>query len=119
MRHGLPLLIIALTVAAPAGAQQSPRYSIPAPGAAREGPALRSAIEADGQPAAGAEARSRPPSAPTPVTPNFFPPPAAGAAAGQCRLTCDRGYYFCLSGDDGTDCPGAWGQCRAGCDRPD
>ena len=113
MRLLLPLAIFALATAAPAGAQQAGRYATPDRGEAREGRAVRGALAAESEaPAANAAA---PAISPIPA-PNLASPSWPAAARGQCRLACDRAYYFCLSDDDGTNCPGEWSRCRAGCD---
>lgn len=129
MRRLLPLLILAMALAAPAGAQQAGRYAMPAPSAPRESPALRGALAADlDEPAADSPA-----AVPGVLAPAILPPPASTAAppaysppvstsfgadasgGGQCRQSCARTYYFCLANDDDDNCSQDWGQCRAKC----
>ena len=38
---------------------------------------------------------------------------AAGGA--DCRTSCDKAYYLCLSTDDGGQCSTTWSQCLTGC----
>lgn len=129
MRRLLPLLTLALGLAAPAGAQQAGRYAIPEPGAALESRALRGALAAglDETPS-DAPARLRdvlapalPPPLPqtsAPNVPRYAPPLSFGSDAssgGQCRLSCARTYYFCLANNGDDTCAQDWGQCRARC----
>jgi hypothetical protein len=58
--------------------------------------------------------------------------PAASATAGlapgaattapldptNCRMSCGRGYYFCLAGGEPTDCPSNWTRCLSACAKP-
>jgi hypothetical protein len=108
----LSILLLILAIPAPVGAQsQTHSYGVPAAGAPRDGVALRSALAADG----GEAVQSAPTASDQPlIAPLPFAPRRGNADAGQCRLACDRAYYFCLAGDDET-CPGDWGRCRAGC----
>ena len=119
MRRALTLCVLALAMAAPAGAQEKKaRPKVPPP-AASSGPALRGAVSA--------AAMSRAPDLPPPVDFNaaqslFLPSPIASAPVGgapqQCRLSCAQTYYFCLSSEDGESCSANWGQCRSACDAP-
>lgn len=94
MRAPSLLLILALGLAAPAGAQQPAK------------PAADRALPS-------------PPAMPTP-TPSALLAPLSpqGADAPRCRSTCASSYYFCLSTDAPEDCGANWMQCRNACDAP-
>ena len=38
---------------------------------------------------------------------------AVGGA--DCRTTCDKAYYLCLSNDDSGQCPTGWTRCLTAC----
>lgn len=50
--------------------------------------------------------------APLPVRPIASPAPTDG---GQCRRSCVRDYYFCLSAEDEATCSPIWVKCQARC----
>lgn len=50
--------------------------------------------------------------APLPVRPIASPVQADG---GQCRRSCARDYYFCLSSEDEATCSPVWVKCQARC----
>lgn len=103
----LLVMTLALALAAPAAAQQKGRLGEVAPSAT----GLRGPVPAGRAASAGAVA-GLPPSTPASAVPAS---PFEPAGADQCRLSCARSYYFCLSGDTPEQCPQAWGQCRAAC----
>lgn len=105
MRSVLALLVLTLALAGPAGAQQS-RITAGQPAA---GLALRGTLSADAPATQGQT---------VPLAPILFLPQPVAGAAGQCRLSCARSYYFCLSADGGDDCAPSWSQCRARCEAP-
>jgi hypothetical protein len=122
MRCALLLAALCLALAGPAAAQEKSRFVIVKPAPKAEA-GLRGRISAPG--------RVTPPLAPSapdaPADPPLAEPVGAAAsvtwkaapdrgAARQCRATCDRTYYFCLSGDDGGTCSNDWSQCRAKCE---
>ncbi len=90
MRRLLPLLLVSLALASPAGADQKPAPKKAPPPAVAVVPqtALQPLIPL---------ASSRP-----------------GGDPGQCRAACARSYYFCKAGDDDI-CPSQWAQCNARC----
>jgi len=109
MRRLAALLMLSLILAAPAGAQEARRIQVvkesPAPGALRG-----TAPEAqDAQVGADTLAALIP-----------LPPPVAPVGSKvstgprQCRASCSREYYFCLSSGEET-CPQTWTKCASGC----
>jgi len=118
MRRVLPLAVLILAVASPAGAQQK-KSRIKVPPAAAAG--LRGPVAAQ----APAVRQSPIPVAMSPdisAQSLFLPTPIASAPVGgapqQCRQTCAQTYYFCLAGDQQDECSASWGQCRSACDAP-
>jgi hypothetical protein len=119
MRRVLIPCVLALAMAAPAGAQEKKARPRVPPPAASSSPALRGPV--------AAAPMSLPASRPPPVDFSaaqslFLPSPIASAPVGgapqQCRLSCAQTYYFCAAGEDGESCSANWGQCRSGCDAP-
>lgn len=111
MRRLAILSLIALLLAVPAAAQDGDRI---APPRAADAPALRG--PAGEAPAEGeAETGSGGLAALVPVPPPVAPVGARVTYDGrQCRRTCHRDYYFCLSAEEET-CAPTWTKCMAGC----
>lgn len=113
MRRLAALLMLAILCAAPARAQDRGRIPVEDRAAAEAG--LRGTV---GEPADSAPAEPGSASAladlipaPLPVAPAGF---ASGEAVQQCRRSCAREYYFCLSAEDEI-CPPQWVKCNARC----
>ena len=104
MSKVLTLILLALAMASPAGAQQKSRTTV----VPKITPALRGSQSAVAPPVAAA--------AQSLFLPQPLSGPQAGVGAGQCRLSCAQSYYFCLSTEGAEDCGSNWGQCRARCD---
>jgi len=117
MRARLVLAVLWLALAGPAAGQEKSRFVIVRPQPTAEA-GLRGPLAM--QPASAAPAALPGPEAPPPEAPAGLPvlpalsAPTSSQAARQCRSSCDRAYYFCLSGEDG-ECPTIWGRCRNGC----
>ncbi len=112
MRRLALLALMSLALAAPAGAQDGGRLrGVQAEPAS----ALRGPVGAT--PDNGAEREASSLAALVPM-----PPPVAPVGTvlrtdtRQCRKTCNRDYYFCLSAEEDT-CAPAWTKCTAGCGR--
>lgn len=112
MRAAVLILSLSLALSAPAGAQTGLGLrgaQPPVPPAATTGAPVLPAPAPFTAPSEAAVASP-------PVSPLMSPlPPLPVDGAGQCRLDCAQGYYFCLSGGMADDCPAAWSQCRAAC----
>ena len=54
-----------------------------------------------------------------PVAAPALPAPSPPADAGECRMGCAQGYYFCRAGEQTGDCGSSWSQCVATCNSPD
>jgi hypothetical protein len=114
-QHGLPrlalLALMTLALAAPAGAQDGGRLR-----GAQSEPSLRGPVGET--PDNGAQDEADALAALVPM-----PPPVAPVGTlvlsdtRQCRRSCNRDYYFCLSADEDS-CAPAWTQCTARCGRP-
>lgn len=123
MRLALLMLAVAALAAGPAGAQQS-RPASPPQGESAVSKLLRGPVgtlggaapDRSGALRTAAGTAAAPASLPA-LRPLSTPPPPTGGA-GQCRMSCAREYYFCLSGEAAQECPTAWGQCRNACDAP-
>ena len=110
MRRLALLALMSLALAAPAGAQDGDRIRAVQgeAGAALRGPVGGPQDDSGGD-GAGSLAALVP-----------LPPPVAPAGTltrgdtRQCRQSCNRDYYFCLSADEDT-CAPAWAQCTARC----
>ena len=112
MRRLALLALMGLALAAPAGAQDGGRLrGIQAePASALRGPVGETPDDAAEEEAASlASLVPMPP----PVAPVGTLPRSDGR---QCRKTCNRDYYFCLSAEEDT-CAPAWTNCPAGCGR--
>jgi len=116
-------LTACLAAATPVGAQSDLRelgglrgaQSVPADPSAASAAQAPPAAGVAVLPAPGLGLMSGIPAALPPPPP---PLPSIGYDSDQCRSSCARGYYFCLSTERADDCPGAWGQCRARCEAP-
>ncbi len=109
--HRLALLaLMTLALAAPAGAQDGGRIRAAQgePVSALRGPVGETPDNSGGNDA-GALAALIP--MPPPVAPVGT---AAPGDTRQCRRSCNRDYYFCLSADEDS-CAPAWTQCTARC----
>lgn len=107
MRRLAACLLLSLTLAAPAAAQQGRIDPVPPD---REQAALRGPVDV----------APTPPPAPD-ETPALPPPPVqptglteSTASGSQCRLACSQAYYFCLAGEDDL-CPQSWSRCVSSC----
>lgn len=99
----LTILLIALALATPAGAQQGPRR-------------LRIVEPPKTVPLRPAETPPEPPpEVPAAPPPGFTPVRSADRDADRCRLACAKTLYFCLAEEDEVMCNGQWAQCAAGC----
>jgi hypothetical protein len=104
------LVLMSLALAAPAGAQDGGRIR---GGGAESTPTLRGPVggtPGDGTAVADSALASMVP-LPPPVAPVGTLP---RADARQCRQSCNRDYYFCLSAEEDI-CAPAWTQCTARC----
>jgi len=116
MRLRLALLVVcALGVALPASAaRKPPDITVVKP--VLRGPQSPPVVPADPAPpvvpATGAETSYVAPLA----GPGYSP--IAPADTGQCRAACSRGYYFCSSTEDPSDCSATWTQCSSRCRYP-
>ncbi len=54
---------------------------------------------------------------PPPPVRRMSPAPSKADEIAQCKATCSRTYYFCISGSDQTDCSPKWSQCLSRCNR--
>lgn len=104
------LALMSLALAAPAGAQDGGRLRIDpsASTATLRGPAGE-APDNGAADEAGSLAALVP--LPPPVAPVGTP---ARGDARQCRQSCNRDYYFCLSAEEET-CAPVWTKCTARC----
>lgn len=108
MRRFALLALIGLALAAPAGAQEDARLR-----GVQSEPSLRGPVGATPDDGAPDEAGSLASLVP-------LPPPVAPVGTitrpdnRQCRQSCNRAYYFCLSAEDDI-CAPAWTQCTARC----
>ncbi|ATQ40916.1 hypothetical protein [Caulobacter mirabilis] len=111
MRTAALVLILAGALATPASAQLRGKIQIVKPEAAPAG--LRGVAGGASQdaPRPRGDLSALVP-APPPVRPASSPLPAEG---GQCRKTCARDYYFCLSAEDEATCSPIWVKCQARC----
>jgi hypothetical protein len=108
MRRPAVCLVLSLILVAPAAAQQG-RITVPAASADQAG--LKGSVGAAPAPAAEPDAFTPLP-LPLPVRSSLSP--SSAATGSQCRLSCSRSYYVCLSGDDDR-CPQTWSRCVTGC----
>ncbi|MDP2260041.1 MAG: hypothetical protein Q8J89_10030 [Caulobacter sp.] len=112
MRRLALLALMSLALAAPAGAQDGGRIrAMPSePSVALRGP-VGETPDNGAQDEAGSLAALVP-----------MPPPVAPVGTvtrsdtRQCRQSCNRAYYFCLSAEEDI-CAPAWTQCTARCGR--
>lgn len=112
MRRLALLALMSLALAAPAGAQDGGRLrGLQAePASALRGPVGETPGNGAGD-EGGSLAALVP--MPPPVAPVGTLPRSDGR---QCRKTCNRDYYFCLSAEEDT-CAPAWTKCTARCAR--
>ncbi len=112
MRRLALLALMSLALAAPAGAQDGGRIRADGTSSAA---ALRGPVGETPDNAAPDEAGSLASLVP-------MPPPVAPVGTirrgepRQCRQSCNRDYYFCLSAEEDT-CAPAWTKCTARCGR--
>lgn len=109
MRIAAAVLLLFGVLAVSASAQELGRIQVkPEAGAPLRGSAAGGAPEA-ARPSADLSDLIP---APLPVRPISSP---IASAAGQCRKTCARDYYFCLSAEDESTCSPIWVKCQARC----
>lgn len=112
MRRFVLLALMGLALAAPAGAQEDGRLRGP-----RSEPSLSLRGPVGETPDNGAQGEAG-------SLASLVPMPQPVAPVGtvvrtdnrQCRQSCNRAYYFCLSAEDDI-CAPAWTQCTARCGR--
>ncbi len=109
MRRLVAIAVLSLALAAPAAAQQG-RIVVPKePSVSLRGPVGDAPAEGE------ARDETSPLAALIPA-----PPPVAPTGSRvvldnrQCKRSCSRDYYFCLSADE-ESCAPAWTKCMAGC----
>lgn len=112
MRRLAVVSLIGLLLAAPAAAQDRGRI---APDAAGPSIALRGPVGGSSGSGAGEQAAPDALASLIPVPPPVAPPgaPVAGDSR-QCKRSCNRDYYFCLSAEEET-CAPTWAKCTARC----
>ena len=64
---------------------------------------------------AAAQDTAAPDTSAAPATPVPIVSSASPQTASQCRTACAQDYYFCLSGQEASDCYPQWDQCRRAC----
>ncbi len=111
MRTAAFILILAGTLATPATAQLRGKIQIVKPQAEPAGLRGAAGETSSEAPRPRGDLSALVP-APLPVRPVSSPIPAEG---GQCRKTCARDYYFCLSAEDEATCSPIWVKCQARC----
>ena len=116
MRSHALILVLAVILAGLMGGPglAARRVVAAAPATAREG-GLRGPIAALAPRAGPLMSPIPAPAGTTTVTPPTAAPPGE---TGDCRRSCARSYYFCLSGQDPDSCPSGWTQCLADCRQP-
>ncbi|MFA7264685.1 MAG: hypothetical protein WC068_16845 [Caulobacter sp.] len=107
MRRLVACLLLSLTLAAPAAAQQG-RIDPDPP--SLDQAALKGAVGV--VPQAASMPDETPPLLPPPVQPTGLA--ESSVSGSQCRLACSQTYYFCLAGEDDR-CPQYWSRCVSGC----